>query len=1585
MKRFLKKVLSISLCATLIGSTANFFPVIAPDTDISVNAVSEETPSSSFNYQQNDDGSITITGYNGNDTDVIIPQEIEGKSVTAIGDYAFYFCKNIINVKIPDSVTSVGDAPFIGCEKIQKISIGKNFTRINNSENDITQLFIGCDSLAEIIVDPDNDAFSSENGVLFDKEKTTILFCSRNKVGDYSIPNSVKSIGIRAFSSCTKLTSITIPKDVYSIGYQAFYYCTGLTNIILPETVKYIDAEAFNLCTGLTEITLPDDLVYVGKYAFGSCKNLLNITISNKIRKIDGFSSCQKLTSVHIPNNVNTIENYAFDSCTSLTSIYIPDSVKSIGSSSFSGCDDLTIYCSVGSYAEAFANSKGFKVVEYDFSNENISNNDEINAEDDITDFVYYIDDYSNTAHITKYTGNDKSVIIPDKIYNKSVTSIENYAFQNCDSIKNVVMSDSITSIGEQAFSNCNSLESISISKNLTSISSDAFYNCTNLASISIPDSVIEIYWAAFKNCTNLRSVNLSKSVRNIYDSAFEDCPNIEEFVVDNENSSFASIDGVLFDKEKTILIKYPPAKSDTSYIVPSTVCGIGFDAFRYCNNLTEITISDNTDEMLYNLSFGGCRNLTAINANDTCRYFSSEDGVLYNKDKTELLMLPAGKSGEFIVPDTVTKLGDASLWLANNITKIAVPDSVKEADCSMDNPKFVIYGHSGSYIESYANSNRFPFVDDYVIINNTIYDPREIFTPASSFEYTAQNGNVIITKFIGTETDVSIPISINGNTVVSIENKAFQNNKTIKSVIIPDSVVDIGSYAFQNCSQLTNVTLSNKIKSIDSYAFLGCTKLDSISIPDSVNIIGKEAFGTCTGLKSVTIPDSVTSLGDYAFYKCSNLESITIPNSITNVGNCVLKGCAKLANSQGFVISNNILCDYIESDTQSENVVIPDGIIEIGASAFATCKTINTITIPDSVSKIDRYAFSGCSNLQFVNIPDGITVISDSTFRSCTELTNILLPPSVTSIENFAFIDCKKINSINLPNGITKIGYSTFNGCNNLTNIKIPDSVITIETMAFRCCTGIKNIIIPNNVTNIDNKAFWGCTNLSRIIIPDSVNSIGNEVFDGCDNLTIFGNSNSYAENYAITNNISFEKIAICHIDKLSSTCTDYGKMGYYYYSGIDDIFFADENCTIEISDIDSWGIIPATGHNYITEVVEPTCTEQGYTLHTCSNCGDSFKDTYTEATGHNFELVSEKVPTCTINGKKQYKCSKCGEEKTETIEATGHSYTTQVIAPTCIEQGYTLHTCSKCGDSYKDNYTEATGHDYNDPVWNWNNLEKATATFVCKSGDDTKTVVAIIKSETKPDRILYTATVEFNNKQYTDTKEVERTFTVVFTSDNVQYGDTLTVKYGANIDKPTNPTKKDYTFLGWYDGESLFDFGNEITKDTQLTAKWGLNEYTVNVNETNCKVTVKASFCDNSEAVEIANGDKVPKGTKLIYESQADYGYYFGVDRNNGNKAITSKISEEIVVTDNVNITEKAYVKNYRITAYTYAGGYSPIISGRDYAPYNTYITVTAGEAFEGYKFIGWYLNGQCVSTDEVYQVKMTSTISICARYEK
>ena len=150
----------------------------------------------------------------------------------------------------------------------------------------------------------------------------------------------------------------------------------------------------------------------------------------------------------------------------------------------------------------------------------------------------------------------------------------------------------------------------------------------------------------------------------------------------------------------------------------------------------------------------------------------------------------------------------------------------------------------------------------------------------------------------------------------------------------------------------------------------------------------------------------------------------------------------------------------------------------------------------------------------------------------------------------------------------------------------------------------------------------------------------------------------------------------------------------------------------------------VNATGHNYTTKLVAPTCTEKGYTLHTCKNCNNSYKDTYTNALGHNYKLTSEKAATCTTDGEKIYTCSRCGDTKTETVKATGHSYTTNVIAPTCTEKGYTLHTFSKCGDSYKDTYTNALGHDYK-----LTSEKAATCTtdgekiYTCSRCGDTKT----------------------------------------------------------------------------------------------------------------------------------------------------------------------------------------------------------------------------------------------------------------------
>ena len=152
----------------------------------------------------------------------------------------------------------------------------------------------------------------------------------------------------------------------------------------------------------------------------------------------------------------------------------------------------------------------------------------------------------------------------------------------------------------------------------------------------------------------------------------------------------------------------------------------------------------------------------------------------------------------------------------------------------------------------------------------------------------------------------------------------------------------------------------------------------------------------------------------------------------------------------------------------------------------------------------------------------------------------------------------------------------------------------------------------------------------------------------------------------------------------------------------------------------------IAATGHSYTTKVVAPTCTAQGYTLHTCSKCGNNYKDTYTNVTNHNYGAWTvTKNATCTEKGSKTRKCQTCGHEETTEITATGHSYTTKVVAPTCTAQGYTLHTCSKCGNNYKDTYTNATGHNFG--AWtvikNATCTEKGSKTRKCQNCSHTET----------------------------------------------------------------------------------------------------------------------------------------------------------------------------------------------------------------------------------------------------------------------
>ena len=717
-------------------------------------------------------------------------------------------------------------------------------------------------------------------------------------------------------------------------------------------------------------------------------------------------------------------------------------------------------------------------------------------------------------------------------------------------------------------------------------------------------------------------------------------------------------------------------------------------------------------------------------------------------------------------IPDSVTSIGDGAFWYCRSLTSVTIPDSVTSigrgafGECTgLEDVYYTgdIESWCGiAYDHAYPDSE---FYTKNFYINNTLV--KEVIIPDTVTE-------IRDFAFCGFDCITSVTIA---DSVTRIGDYAFGYCTSLTSVTIPDSVTSIGDGAFLFCQNLTSITIPDGVTSISAGVFERCTGLVSVTIPDSVISIGDGAFEICTSLASITVPDSVTNIGSSAFRYCSSLASVTIPDSVTSLGGCAFENCTSLTSVTIPGGVTNIDWYVFSNCTSLTSVTIPDSVTSIGESAFRECTSLediyytgdieswcgitfehahsnpmyyaknfyinNTlvkeIAIPDTVTEIKNYAFCGFDCITSFIVPDSVTSIRAGVFMDCANLVDVhytgdivswcnisfdgfeanpiyyaenffiddtlikelIIPNTVAEIKDYAFCGYDGIISVTIPDSVESIGYCAFAYCDNLASVTIPDSVTSIGEGAFGECISLTSVTIPDSVTNIDEWTFFNCKSLTSVTIPDSIIAIGYEAFLNCTSLT----SITIPDSVLVIVQEAFEGCT-----NLTSVC----------YEGTES----------------QWKEIDIDDGNECLVNAEITFL------------GDSHEHSYTSS------VTTE--PTCTQDGVKTFRCS-CNDSYTETIPATGHTWTKWVVnsEPTETADGIKVRVCKTCEDASEVEILPATGSD-----------------------DGEKTGITITLTDEKGNVIIkevvsdYNTDISFENGTYTliISKEnyVSRTYTV-------------------------------------------------------------------------------------------------------------------------------------------------------------------------------------------------------------------------------
>lgn len=1137
-------------------------------------------------------------------TSVVIPN-----TVTSIGNYAFDECMNLTSATIGSSVETIGDYAFTSCNKLTSLSFGSSLTTIGKD------VFYGCSKLTEINIDNSNTTFATEDGVLFNKSKTTLILYPEGKTGDYTIPSSVTTIGINAFKECQNLTAVTIPSGVITIDNYAFYLCRNLAFANIPSTVTSIGDKAFYKCAKLKYIYISNNVTRIDYGAFLECSNLtiyceveskpddwddnwnpsnrpviweykkyIYMVLSNtdytvEISKFNGsggdltipsttiidsveytvtsigknaFKDRSGLKSVIIPNTVTKIGDDAFNNCRNLKSVTIPNSVTSISSSMFEHCWELKSITIPNSVTSIGRNA---------FNDSGLKS---ITIPNTVTSIGYLA--FYRCIRLTSIiveSGNENYVSENGVLFNKDKTTLICYPGGKEDEIYTIP--NSVTSIYNYAFYDCCfSLTSVIVPNSVTTIGVSAFGACCKLESINIPNTVTSIGTYTFSGCSNLTSITIPNTVTSIGNNAFYGCTGLTSITIPH---SVTEIRAYAFEKCTAIFNcehKAQPVGWDADWCPDgATVIWAGMDANDPDNpelavNTGDFTLQVTSEEEPYTAKISGY--------NGTNPYL-----VLPRK------VTIGGK--EY----AVTTLGAGVFDCDSSINAVYIPQTISSVESMAFNKNYnlKIYCEidcdEETVPEGWANNWR-GSNNDNIVIGNTNIAGWYIYKITNS-----SSNKACILRYIGQENQ----LVVRDTTIIS--NKYY-------------FIDSIGNEAFLRCNSIKELTIPKTIKKIDNYAFLYCDSITTLRY--NTNAIGRN-FANHMSLKTVLIGDAVTSIADWTFSNCSDLEVVTFGESVKAVGNNAFANCSKLKNVDFASIES--LCK-IKFDINESNPM------ELSHSLYINGEEVVDVYIPKTVSSISNRTFSGCSNLTSVSIPKSVTSIGEEAFQNCSNLTIFCEAKSQPEGWN------EKWNPDNRP-----VVWGFY------TDKKIRHVAITSNNNEYGSVEG-SGYLIDSTETTITATPAQGYHFTSW-----SDNNIDNPRVIKATSDTLL--------------TAMFEAHTIVVDSAVAATCTESGLTEGSHCSVCGDTLIAQKT-------------VSAKGHTSVKDAaIAATCTEPGLAegKH-CSVCGTVIaKQDTIPAKGHTFVVDKEVEPTCTKTGLGEGShCSVCNEVivAQTTIAAIGHEF---------------------------------------------------------------------------------------------------------------------------------------------------------------------------------------------------------------------------------------------------------------------------------------------------------------------------------------